>query len=196
MDTRSASRAHIFSNLVLSGSHATRLAIMSRLGRRAGFLGVAAAFVSSIVAAQAWVGYPGPRPARARVARCAQLTWKWKDKLGEGTFKEAYMAEVTGKGDYLGFSPGQKLVLKFTKRERYCKGVRITETDVAAHQLAQSYATTFLQKHRPNRGGKPLTIFFPSRKDSCKQPRAVSRQNHEGCQRREHADRTADLWQV
>ncbi|CAL1145541.1 unnamed protein product [Cladocopium goreaui] len=70
------------------------------------------------------------------------------------------MAEVEGKGDFYGFNPGQKLVLKFIKAKKYNSGVRITEKDVAAQKLAQQYAKAFKEKHRPVRGKEPLDLFF------------------------------------
>ena len=95
-----------------------------------------------------------------RLPRSASLTWNWSDKLGEGSFKEAYMAKVTGEGDYYGYEVGKNLVLKFMKPKQYKKGFRITSADVAAQELAQAYAKKFVKEHRPNRGGQPLHVFF------------------------------------
>lgn len=97
------------------------------------------------------------------MARLAKISWKWEDKLGEGTFKEAYMTKVEGQGDYYGHKPGTKLV-KFIKPERYKSiyksGVRITEKDVGAQKLAQQYAKRFQKEHRPHKGGEPIEVFF------------------------------------
>ena len=50
------------------------------------------------------------------------------------------MGAVEGEGDYYGFEPGQKLVLKFIKPEMYNSGIRITPADIASQKLAQTYA--------------------------------------------------------
>ena len=120
-----------------------------RLSRTMGFMRHSRAFIGA-----------AKTPRRARIARQASLTWKWGDKLGEGSFKEAYMAKVKGTGDFYGFNPGEKLVLKFIKTKKYNSGVRITEKDVAAQKLAQQYAKAFNEKHRPVRGKEPLDLFF------------------------------------
>lgn len=135
-----------------------------RLSRTMGFMRHSralclGAIFSWLALAPAWIG-AAKTPRRAGIARQASLTWRWEDKLGEGSFNEAYMAEVEGTGDYYGFNPGQKLVLKFIKAKKYNSGVRITEKDVAAQKLAQQYAKAFKEKHRPVRGKEPLDLFF------------------------------------
>ena len=111
-----------------------------------------------------WVGVSSPARPKVRpepqVVCAASLTWKWDDKLGEGTFKEAYMARVEGDGDYYGYTAGQKLVVKFMKAAQYNSGVRITEKDIQAQQLAQNYAEKFESVVKPQRGGEPLHVFF------------------------------------
>lgn len=107
----------------------------------------------------AWIG-AAKTPRSAGIARQASLTWKWEDKLGEGSCKEAYMAKVEGTGDFYGFKPGKNLVLKFIKTDKYNSGIRITEKDVAAQKLAQQYATAFKENHRPVRGKNRLSCSF------------------------------------
>ena len=109
----------------------------------------------------AWgVGKKVVQRSDTALPRPASLTWNWSDKLGEGTFKEAYMGAVEGEGDYYGFEPGQKLVLKFIKPEKYNSGIRITPADIASQKLAQTYAEKFVHQHRPNRGGERMDVFF------------------------------------
>ncbi len=111
-----------------------------------------------------WVGASNPaRPkvrSGPRVMCKASLKWKWTDKLGEGTFKEAYMARVEGEGDWYGFTDGEQLVLKVMKAVQYNSGVRITEKDIEAQQLAQNYAEKFESVVKPQRDGEPLRVFF------------------------------------
>lgn len=97
------------------------------------------------------------------MARLAKISWKWEDKLGEGTFKEAYMTKVEGQGDYYGHKPGTKLV-KFIKPERYKSiyksGVRITEKDVGAQNLHSNMQKGFRKSIDRTKVENPSKCFF------------------------------------
>jgi len=74
----------------------------------------------------------------------ASIEWTW-DLLGEGASRYAFPCKVI-RGNYCGFPAGSELVLKVVKPEAYHQGVRITEKDVKAAQMAADYADKFNMK--------------------------------------------------